>query len=1357
MSGINKKTISLFTAIAFLFSVVAGDLHAATVGLSATHTGNISASNFQDIFQSKILIPHSYGKITSISDMQSDTVVINIQDLHSHGDTQRNIAKIIEVIDNGYNLSGVYVEGGIGNIDVSWIKQIENKELRNKLINNLVDEGDLTAGEYYYMTQDKEGALKGIEDANLHRDNIVRLANIESKKEQYEKIAKEISQNIEILNKIYTNHRNVRFNKTLDEYSEGKISDAKLYTVISKYVKAINENPERYNNLTKIRMADYPNIKFYMDMNEFSSKTNMDKVSQELQILLELMKEYLPYNAYRHLQEYTENFRNTEKLIEVIGSFAEKAEIDLSAKFRNLYTLIEINEAVNRLNPIELISEQRHLIERIKMALSYNDTEAEITYISDFKGYFKDYITASLPKEDWEYVKGRLDKFISIYEKYSGSTHLNEIKDDFHELIKYYEINTKRDHIFTTNLDITHTPPRTNSVEISPEARPITEILSNAGAVKIMITGGYHSKGLQELLAEKGLSAIVITPAVTSDINAANAKYSSMLKKQGKVFSESLACLIASSSTPLEQKALFIEAGARMFGINSPEFAQITKALKETGADIVIQEDKITVTQSGETADIVLTGKAAIPLKDMTESIKEILNSSVKPLTNLFNTKNPLQNITDIEYEILKTISLTLFKSGIYFSKDTTKEVQQAGYLSKDLDGVKYDVYKYFPSVIQNLLLQKELSKSGAIRQKNEAMVKKDDKSDDVITGEARLLNNLPQEETDAIEPQKFISKLKNNEIQDGELKNTINEIFGNLVNQMPIAQDYKLIITNDLEVNAFYIKGTKIVVLNYGYLLKMKEWLAEKGEVLTHDHVAAVLAHELTHSLQQFNDYSDKDEEDITDLAKRETLKIGESHKYEMNADLNGLRLADNAGYNPHATKAFFKYILETANYNISLSQSHPDSGDRLMLAEQFILNGTFKHADSDKVFTGNLNTAVEQEVFYRFVTSIKSLDELIDRKDIVAVLNYMRKLKLDDKFTPQQWDEFYNKYLDHNFKTLNASQKELLKFALIESPSEEYNKIKDSGDIDKHKSLAYAVIEREKDFYSSLKKLSNTQLLETYKIYEQMDALHRLNKQENFAFIVYIGELSSVNGLKAEYPDSIDIFGDDIFDLFNNNFIFRSLKEKRQAVVEDIMRKYHNGQKPVFEKAAELVLDHISHNSFIMKAQVFGEDNRLLFLANLSEFIYKSKYTLNEKLHLLETAALAVSKHGFGSEEYSEMLKKFSDVMNKLSQEILKNSFSFDTFFEFYKSAMNMEMYLDGKRVKTRMLEHSITSFVTSRLFDILESGLQDKDIKTFLDSFGSMFPYLTKTDITSDFILAFIIASCDKENVETIIAEI
>jgi hypothetical protein len=702
-----KKATAILVLNCFLFSISADTLYSAVAQIPIVPATNATAATFQNVFQSKILIPQSYGKITDVCDIKSDTVIVNIQDMHAHGATQRNISKIIELIDNNYKLNGVYAEGGVGSIDISWINQIQDKELREKIINNLVDEGNLTAGEYYYMTSGKESALKGLEDAAIHRDNIIRLADIEIKKDEYQKIAEDINKEIQILNKIYTNSKNVRFNRLLTRYAKGKISESKLYAAISKYAKAINANPERYNNVTKIKLEDYPNIKFYMDMNVLSDKIDNAKATQELQVLIHLLKERIPYNSYQQLLTYTEQFQNIDRLIEVLVNLAEKYNLDLTANFRSLNTLIEINELANKLNPMELIGEQRYLIERIRMALSYDDTEAEITFISDFKDYFKAYITASLSKEDWEYAKGRIDKFVSIYEKYSGSYRINEIKQNFNELNKYYDINTQRDAIFLGNLNISK-----NAVNPTAQNRLPAEILSNAKEVKIVITGGYHTKGLQEILAGKGISTIVITPTVTGGISAAYEKYTSTIKKQGKVFSQALAALMVSSATPLQQKALLVEAAVRMFGINSPEFASITNALKSMGADVAVQEDKITVSLSGESVEIDLAGKAAIPVHSITENIKDVLAHS----REIFNTKNPLENLMGVEYEILKVISSSLFEQGIYFSKGTTREVEQAGYLGRDLDGVKYDVYKYFPSVMQNMLLDKELSKEDNIK-----------------------------------------------------------------------------------------------------------------------------------------------------------------------------------------------------------------------------------------------------------------------------------------------------------------------------------------------------------------------------------------------------------------------------------------------------------------------------------------------------------------------------------------------------------------------------------------------------------------------------------------------------------------
>ena len=99
------KICAVFTAVCFLVSALGANLYA----LPQSEKIN---SKYEDVFNKVSSISAEYGKITSSKDAQSDITVINIQDLHCHPQTQRNIAKIIGQISDKYNLKRVYVEGG---------------------------------------------------------------------------------------------------------------------------------------------------------------------------------------------------------------------------------------------------------------------------------------------------------------------------------------------------------------------------------------------------------------------------------------------------------------------------------------------------------------------------------------------------------------------------------------------------------------------------------------------------------------------------------------------------------------------------------------------------------------------------------------------------------------------------------------------------------------------------------------------------------------------------------------------------------------------------------------------------------------------------------------------------------------------------------------------------------------------------------------------------------------------------------------------------------------------------------------------------------------------------------------------
>ena len=701
-----KKFISLLTAVFFCFSSLTANVNAAIISNTATPLDNntFDSSNFFSI------IPMSQGKITSLVNSQSDTLIVNIQDLHSHADTQRNISKIIDSIASKYNVSGVYTEGGYGKIDVSWIDAVKDAELKNKIIEQLLDNGDLTASEYYTMTFKNPVIVKGIEDKQIHIENIKRLADIENNKAAYEEIIDKTNKEIGILNKFYTNGRNIRFNRILSKYDNKKISDSKLYLLLEKYVSAINENPSNYNNTTRITLDNYPNIQFYLSMIKSSKKIDDKRAAMELQSLIGILKSNISYSQYKQLADDTNNFQDSERVIEFVSSFL-KANPDIAANYVNLNKLAAINELTKMLNPVDLLSEQRLLIEKIKFVLSYDNTEAEISFITDFKKYFADFLTASLTQDDWLYVKENLNLFLSIYAKYAAYDNLKELEVDFAELTKYYDINTERNKIFLSN--ILDKPAKSAPEEAEVYAVNVSDILSNARDIKIVITGGYHSEGLKELLSQKGISSIVITPNVTTDISKAQAKYTELIKEQAKFPSEALAYILMSNTPDINQTVKILKA-AYALGLNGAQIQ--TEIIDKSGlTNISVEGGNIVIINNGSREEIPLNGIQNIDFKNIEKSIAGIPGLALNEIGNLFDLQslqNPLAALNNIEYEILKQISLLLFNAEIYFENGSVSEIENEGYFGKSLNGIPADTYERFLPFMQRLMLRKEMGKS---------------------------------------------------------------------------------------------------------------------------------------------------------------------------------------------------------------------------------------------------------------------------------------------------------------------------------------------------------------------------------------------------------------------------------------------------------------------------------------------------------------------------------------------------------------------------------------------------------------------------------------------------------------------
>ena len=139
-------------------------------------------------------------------------------------------------------------------------------------------------------------------------------------------------------------------------------------------------------------MEEYPNITKFLSMATDSHEINVKKVKTELQELIVLLKNKLPFGIYSQLLKETNNFTDNQKSLELINLLCEKENIDLNKDFKEIVKLSKLNYNNNSFNPVQLVQEERQLISEIRKALSYNNEEYEITFAADFNKYFQDYL-----------------------------------------------------------------------------------------------------------------------------------------------------------------------------------------------------------------------------------------------------------------------------------------------------------------------------------------------------------------------------------------------------------------------------------------------------------------------------------------------------------------------------------------------------------------------------------------------------------------------------------------------------------------------------------------------------------------------------------------------------------------------------------------------------------------------------------------------------------------------------------------------------------------------------------------------------------------------------------------------------
>lgn len=641
-----KKITAVLTALCFL---------TAFTGQSFAQYAGQKKENFAVSDVNSDIFAEKYGKVTEVENYNSPQVIINIQDLHAHPQTQKNIAAILESLDKKYNLKKVYTEGASGKVDISWLAPYAKTELGRNIILQMVENGALTGSEYFAFLNNKSN-LYGLEDVKIHHQNIVRLGTIYANEEANLHAAANIKNEISYLSNKNLNSEMKKLAKSAAAYHSNKMDAAKYYSILLGYADKINKNPLNYSNAFNIDPEEFTEMRKVVLINKASAKLNAKRINSQLQKYLAELKDNIPVSEYQELLNITDNLSDTDMFFKYIAARGFNAENN-----SDLAAFMKIKEMNSSVNPLELFAQEQKLEEQLRRALSSSELEREISFLNDFFVFFEGYLTNKLTAKDEEYLKRNFNTFAALYKKYASVDYISEIGKQFDFLNEYYDVNNKRNEIFIDKIN-------ENDKLISGgarEAESAENILNNAKEIIVIVTGGYHTLGVNELLDSKKISHITVTPKISGSTAFADINYKQIIIEQSRIFREALAFVAASQAPDVQRFKNLVEAGAAFLG-KEILFEDIGLLIGQI-ENIVGEEGTASLNRiDADNAEIIFANGAAISVSRGTDGgiivNREISRAAVPEEISAAAVRISDKSIAEVYFSMAASLSKEAFK-----------------------------------------------------------------------------------------------------------------------------------------------------------------------------------------------------------------------------------------------------------------------------------------------------------------------------------------------------------------------------------------------------------------------------------------------------------------------------------------------------------------------------------------------------------------------------------------------------------------------------------------------------------------------------------------------------------------------
>ena len=468
-----------------------------------------------DNLAAKLEIPATIGSVQDrFAGRAGGATILHIQDPHSIFEAQLNIKQILQYLSKEQGVHLFFLEGSADKINTDWMRFFPNQSHNHKLAVRLVQDGILSGAELFLLEQEKSSNLQayGAEKLSLYLENVDSFRSVLEKKGPSSEYLETFKRSLLSLGPYILNQKLKRFLREWLFYQDVPHKLAHHLSVLQKTAKE-----ELKMDLTDPGLQiEWPQLFRVAQLQKLESEINPSQAQEEQKQLFQwLQKNGLSRWTQRlaglGMVKSSERFQNRRREIEMFYERASERGFSFT-DYSQLARQWAIAVLRSELKATDFFEESNRLTDLLLNQLA--ESEDEKTFLQLYQDYLllKKLYSLELVYEDYmKVLENKLNLLPSQMGKrlealckrvpraLKGNLDLmaSNVSLDllFHESLDFYRGAKKRDQAIFDNM---------------------TAKMRELGQSKaVLITGGFHSRGLHEKLKEQNIAYAVIAPHIS--------------------------------------------------------------------------------------------------------------------------------------------------------------------------------------------------------------------------------------------------------------------------------------------------------------------------------------------------------------------------------------------------------------------------------------------------------------------------------------------------------------------------------------------------------------------------------------------------------------------------------------------------------------------------------------------------------------------------------------------------------------------------------------------------------------------------------------------------------------------------